>query len=174
MKNNTGNIYLIGMMGSGKSVTGRALASLREATFIDLDTEIERKEGRTISDIFAQSGEPFFRDTEAAVLASFARKKGHIFATGGGIILRSENVRLMKETGTVIFLDASVKTLWQRLQYSKGRPLLNKPDPFGTLTQIYNDREPLYKEACHVAVATDGKTAEEVAEDIQKVIKSTR
>lgn len=162
------------MMGSGKSVTGRALAAFCDAAFVDLDSEIEKKEERTIPEIFAQSGESSFRDIESAVLENFSGKTRQVIATGGGIILRPGNVQRMKETGTVVLLDASVKTLWQRLQYSKDRPLLNKPDPFGTLTQILNDRELLYKKACHLAVPTDGKSAEDVAWEIQKVVKSIR
>ncbi len=172
MKKDTSNIYLIGMMGSGKSATGRVLAAMREAAFVDLDSEIERIEGRPIAAIFAQSGEPYFRDVESAVLQEFSGKTGRVFATGGGIILRPANVDRMKGTGTVVLLKASAKTLWQRLQYSKDRPLLNKPDPLGTLTQIFNDREALYERACHIAVPTDGKSAEDVAQEIQKMVKS--
>ncbi len=172
MKNGIGNVYLIGMMGSGKSVTGRALAAMWDAAFVDLDSEIEKTEGRTIPEIFARSGEARFRDVESEVLEAFSGKTHQVIATGGGIILRPGNVRRMKETGTVVLLAASAKTLWQRLQYSKGRPLLNKPDPFGTLTQILNDRELLYNKACHVAVPTDGRSAEDVAREIEKVVKS--
>jgi len=172
MKNNTRNIYLIGMMGSGKSVTGKALAVLCDASFVDLDNEIEKEEGRAVSEIFAKSGEPYFRRVESAVLENFSRKNNQVIAAGGGIILSSVNVHRIKETGTVILLDASAITLWRRLQHSKGRPLLNKPDPFETLTQILNDREPLYKKACHFSVSTDGKSAEDVAQEIRKVVKS--
>lgn len=172
MKSGNTNVYLIGMMGSGKSVTGRALAGMLDAAFVDFDTEIEIKEGRTIPEIFTQSGEPYFRDVESAVLEDIAKKNHQVVATGGGVILRPENVKRMKETGTVVLLEASAKTLWQRLQYSKGRPLLNKPDPFGALTQILSDRELLYEKACHISVPTDGKTAEDVAREIQKVVKS--
>ena len=161
-------------MGSGKSVTGKALAAMSDASFVDLDSEIELKEERTIPEIFAHSGESCFRDIESAVLETFSARSRQVIATGGGIILRPENVKRMKETGTVVLLDASAKTLWQRLQYSKGRPLLNKPDPLGALTQILNDREHLYKKACHVAVPTDGKSAEDVALEIRKMVKSIR
>ncbi|MBU9889288.1 MAG: shikimate kinase [Candidatus Omnitrophica bacterium] len=174
MEHGSRNIYLIGMMGSGKSVTGRALAGMLDAAFVDFDAEIEKKEGRTIPEIFAQSGEPYFRDVESAVLEDISRKNHQVVATGGGVILRAENVTRMKETGTLVLLEASAKTLWQRLQYSKGRPLLNKPDPLGALTQILSDRELVYKKACHFSVVTDGKGAEDVAREIRNMIKSPR
>lgn len=164
------NIYLIGMMGSGKTETGRVLAVTLGYGFVDLDAEIVKKEGRPISDIFAQSGEPYFRDAETRVLKEFSAKKKHVFAAGGGIILRNENIKRMKETGKVVLLKTSAKTLWQRIQYATDRPLLNKPDPFGTLKQILADRESLYEEACHFSVVTDGKLAEDVAREIQELL----
>lgn len=165
------NIYLIGMMGSGKSATGKALAEILDYDFTDLDAEIEKKEERTIAGIFAQDGEPYFRNTEASVLEEFSKKKEHVFATGGGIILRDENVRRMKKTGKVFLLKTSAKTLWQRLQYATNRPLLHKPDPFGALQQILADRESLYEQACHFSVVTDGKLADDVAREIQEILR---
>lgn len=174
MKNSASNIFLIGMMGSGKSETGRELASLLNYNFADLDAEIEKKEKKTIPEIFAQFGEAHFRDLESSMLKDFAAKKGCVFATGGGIILREENVRCMKATGMVILLTASAETLWQRLRYAKDRPLLNKPDPFGALTQILSDREAIYQKACDVSVSTDGKLAEDVVQDILKILRAHR
>jgi shikimate kinase len=166
-----GNIYLIGMMGSGKSVTGEALASDLGWAFVDLDTEIEKKENRSIADIFARDGEAYFRGVETAVLKELSGRKKHVFATGGGIILREENVRQMRETGRIILLQASAKTLWRRLQYATNRPLLNKPDPYGTLVQILADRESLYEKACYFSVMTDGKLAEDVAREIREILR---
>ena len=161
-------------MGSGKSVTGKALASRLSLSFVDLDFEIEKKEGRSINDIFAQSGEPYFRNVEAAVLAEFSKKKNYVFAAGGGIVLREENIRRMKETGRVILLKTSAKTLWQRLQYSMNRPLLKRPDPLGELEQILADREVFYEKAADLTVLTDGKLADDVAADIQKSLEAKK
>ncbi len=171
MKNGTRNIYLIGMMGSGKTVTGKALAALLDYTFVDLDAGIQFQEGRTIPEIFAGSGEPYFRDVEASILERFSKQHEQVIATGGGIVLREENIRRMKRTGKVVLLKASAESLWQRIRYSKDRPLLNKPDPFGALRQILNDRESFYEKACHFSVATDGKIAEDVANEIREMLR---
>jgi len=165
------NIYLVGMMGSGKTVTGKALADRLGCVFVDLDAEIQGKEGCSIPEIFAERGEPYFRDLESSVLESFSKKSRQVIATGGGIVLREENVRRMKETGKVVLLKASAESLWQRVRYAKDRPLLNKPDPFGTLKQILSDRESCYENACHFTVLTDGKIAEDVANEIREMIR---
>lgn len=172
MKNGASNVYLIGMMGSGKTVTGKALADLLDYTFVDLDARIQAKEGRSIPEIFAGSGEPYFRDVESSALESFSKQKRQVIATGGGIVLREGNVRLMKMTGKVVLLKASAESLWQRVQYSKDRPLLNKPDPLGTLRQILSDRESSYENACHFSVLTDGKIADDVADEIREMLRS--
>jgi shikimate kinase len=167
-----GNIYLIGMMGSGKTVTGKALAERLGYTFVDLDAEIQVKEGRSIAEIFEGSGEPYFRDGETSVLELFSKQDKQVIATGGGIVLREANVRRMKETGTVVLLGASVESLWQRVRYSKDRPLLNKPDPLGALRKILSDRGTFYSKACHFSVMTDGKKAEEVANEILEMLRT--
>jgi len=172
MKNSIHNIYLIGMMGSGKTVTGKSLADLIDYTFVDLDAEIQTREGRSIPEIFAESGEPYFRDVESSVLEDFSKQSGQVIATGGGMVLREANVRRMKETGKVVLLKASAESLWQRVRYSKDRPLLNKPDPFGTLKQVLSDRESFYENACHFSILTDGKIAEDVASEIREMLRS--
>jgi shikimate kinase len=167
------NVYLIGMMGSGKTVTGRVLADLLSDAFVDLDAEIQAREGRPIPEIFAESGEPYFRDVEASVLEHFSKRHGQVIATGGGIVLREVNVQRMRETGKVVLLKTSAQSLWQRVRYSKDRPLLNnKPDPLGALQQILSDREAFYENACDFSVATDGKIADDVASEIQKILRS--
>ncbi len=158
------------MMGSGKSITGKSLATLMRYPFVDLDAEIEKNQKRSISEIFAKEGEKFFREEERKTLQFFSEKPSSVVATGGGIILLERNVIRMRETGTVVYLKASVQALWQRVRYSTDRPLLNKPDPLGTLRQILEDREPLYQSSCHFSVLTDEKTPEEVARDIFEVL----
>lgn len=158
-------------MGSGKTVTGKALAGFLDYDFVDLDAEIQKREGRSIPEIFESSGEPYFRRVETEVLEQASKKKYQVIATGGGIVLREENVRCLKMTGTVVLLKASAQSLWQRVRYSKDRPLLNKPDPFGTLEQILNDRADFYEKACHFSVPTDGKIADDVASEIREMLR---
>jgi shikimate kinase len=160
------------MMGSGKTVTGEVLADLLDHSFVDLDAEIRAKEGRSIPEIFEGSGELYFRDAESAVLEHFSKQDGQVIATGGGIVLREENVRRMKKTGKVVLLKASAESLWQRVRCSKDRPLLNKPDPFGALQQILSDRGSFYENACNFSVMTDGKIAEDVATEIQEMLRT--
>ncbi len=154
------------MMGSGKTVTGQALARWMRQTFIDLDEYIEKKLGHKIPLIFEQEGEPRFRDYESEALREVAGKEKTIIATGGGIVLRPQNVELMKSRGRVIYLQTSLEWMWKRVQGKTGRPLLNVPDPQAALARIYQEREALYEAASDFQVLTDAKTADEVMKEI--------
>ncbi len=158
------NIFLIGMMGAGKTETGKCLAKKLGLIFVDLDSEIEQEARMTVSGIFGTHGEPFFRDLEKGVLKRIVNRNSQVIATGGGIVLDPANRLLMKESGTVVYLRASVRVLFERLKEKKDRPLLNRPDPEEALARIFQDRRSLY-ESCHDgAVDTEGKTPREVAE----------
>ncbi|OQA57848.1 MAG: Shikimate kinase 1 [Candidatus Omnitrophica bacterium ADurb.Bin277] len=165
------NIYLTGMMGSGKSVTGKALAVMLDYGFLDLDQEIEKREGRSITGIFAVEGESYFRDVETAVLKWASNLEKHVFSTGGGIVLRDENVGLMRRTGKVILLEASPEVLWERVCRDKNRPLLQTPDPKSSLEKILDGRRARYKATCDYSVMTDDLTAEAAAKNILTLIK---
>ncbi len=161
------NIYLIGMMGSGKSSTGKALAKTLGCAFIDLDEALETKSGRTISEIFQKEGEPYFRNEESKILQEMSGQGPAVMATGGGIVLRPENIKQMKTTGQVIYLKTSIDWLWKRVQKESHRPLLKVQDPRAALEKILNDRRDLYEKAGDLALITDGKTPDEVAETIR-------
>src|SRR3990167_7279780 len=110
------NIYLIGMMGSGKSVTGKALADMMKLKFVDLDSVLAEKTGSSISEIFESKGETHFRNLEAQILDKTVSQENHaVIATGGGIVVRPENVRIMKETGRVVYLKTGMECLKERL-----------------------------------------------------------
>ena len=141
------NIYLVGMMGSGKTVTGRHLAVLLNYGFVDLDENIQDKLHRTISDIFEKEGEPFFRKEEAGVLKEVSGIGRRVIATGGGTVLLPENVTRMKSTGKVVYLETSLELLWQRVRGKKDRPLLKQSDPRQSLEMIFAARRPLYEQA---------------------------
>ena len=160
------NIYLIGMMGAGKTATGKALAKLTRMTFIDLDEEIEAETHQSINQIFKEKGEAFFRTHERKVLEKTSKGIHQVVATGGGIVLEPRNIEKMNQTGRIIFLAASFEMLWSRVQEKKDRPLLAAPDPKSVLFQIFQVRSPLYESATEWKIMTDGMTPEAVAKKI--------
>lgn len=119
------NLYLAGMMGAGKSVTGRALAALMSYGFVDLDSEIEKKKVVQSPRFFLPKENRISAMWKPACLGEFSLKERQVVSTGGGIVLRDENVEQMRRTGKVIFLEASLPVLWERVCQNKNRPLLN-------------------------------------------------
>ena len=165
------NLYLIGMMGSGKSVTGKRLAALLGTEFVDLDDRIKEKARLTIPEIFEQKGEAFFRGEETRILRETAAGDTLVVATGGGIILRPENVAWMHGQGKIIYLETSLEELWTRLKAKKDRPLLKGDDPRKNLERLLNERAELYEKACDFKVDTDGCPADRAARKILKILE---
>ena len=120
-----GNIFLIGFMGCGKSSVAAKLHEQYRMNVVEMDEEIVRREERSIADIFAQEGEAYFRQIESLVLCEVAEHTNQVISCGGGIILRPENVALMKQTGKIVLLTATPETILQRVQGDENRPLLN-------------------------------------------------
>ncbi|GJQ14516.1 hypothetical protein GpartN1_g6307.t1 [Galdieria partita] len=139
-------IYLVGMMGSGKSTIGQSLATKLSYSFLDTDQVIEQVEQRKITEIFEQDGEEKFRDMESSVLHRIQPCLGCVVSTGGGIVLRSSNWTVLR-SGIVVFLDVSVSTIMKRLLNDTSRPLLQGAEPQKRLEQIRNTRLPLYTKA---------------------------
>lgn len=164
------NIYLIGMMGSGKTSTAHELARLLSMPVIDLDAELEKKTGMKISEVFRTKGEKWFRESETHVLVSYPVDAGAIFATGGGVILARQNREWMSACGVIIYLETSPEWLWTRVSKESGRPLLEEGNPKQKLLAILSARQPLYEECAHIRVVTDGKTPLEVAKELQSKI----
>ncbi|HET9580375.1 MAG TPA: shikimate kinase [Usitatibacter sp.] len=154
-----GNIFLVGMMGAGKTTLGRALAQRLRLRFVDTDKVMVGRTGVPVATIFEIEGEEGFRRRESAVLAEIAAADGQVVATGGGAILARENRELMRRRGTVIYLRGSVDCLWERTRHDASRPLLATPDPRATLASLLEKREPLYREAAHVIVDTGEQSA---------------
>lgn len=150
------HIYLIGLMGAGKTTVGRRLAKLLNCAFIDTDQALEARTGVSVSYIFEIEGETGFRAREAQMLAEVSGGGGAVIATGGGIILRAENRRVMRERGRVIYLRASLQLLRARLQNCATRPLLSAPDWPSKIAQLLAERGPLYAaEADHIVDVGD-------------------
>jgi len=123
------NIFLVGMMGAGKTTLGRALAQRTGLDFVDTDRVLVERTGVPVTTIFEIEGEDGFRRRESGVLAELAVRQGCVVATGGGAVLAEENRRVMRASGTVIYLRARVESLWERTRHDTTRPLLATPVP---------------------------------------------
>jgi len=154
-----GNIFLVGMMGAGKTTVGRALAQRLELEFVDSDRVLVERTGVPVATIFEIEGEDGFRKREAAILAELARGADHVVATGGGAVLLADNRAVMRASGTVVYLRARIDNLWERTRHDASRPLLATPDPRATLAALLEARDPLYRDAAHVIVDTGTQSA---------------
>jgi shikimate kinase len=144
------NIFLVGLMGSGKTTIGRQLAKRLKRPFLDSDHEIEARTGVRIPVIFEIEGEAGFRRREAQTIADLTRQETPVvLATGGGVVLEMENRRLLRENGWVVYLDVSPALLWERTRHDSNRPLLRVEDPLARLEALHAARDPLYRESAH-------------------------
>ena len=141
------NITLCGMMGSGKSITGRMLAKEINFRFVDTDILIEKKTGKSINSIFKEDGEENFRSLEKEIIINILRKKNYVISLGGGSILNNEIRNSIKLHSYNVYLEVNTETLNQRLINSKKRPLINNKNTKETLNQLIKKREKFYKEA---------------------------
>lgn len=139
------NVILIGMMGSGKTTIGRLVAWHLDLNFIDADYELEKSAGRKISQIFATEGEAEFRRLESTVLARLCSGTGQVIATGGGAVLNEDNVRLLRSSGVVVFINVAPEELARRLKHDRSRPLLQNGDPVQKIKELLDIRLPLYR-----------------------------
>ena len=160
-------IFLVGMMGTGKSTIGKQLAEQRKVKFIDSDSEIEKDTGASVSQIFAKEGETYFRDLERAFISNLNANEPAVVACGGGLCIPSGMMELLKSKGSVFCLLASVETLLNRTKTDQYRPLLQVAQPLLVLEKLIQEREPRYLEADHV-IHTDDQTAVEVVKQISE------
>ena len=154
-----GNVFLVGMMGAGKTTLGRALARRTGQEFVDTDRLLVERTGVPVTTIFEIEGEEGFRRREAALLREVAAREGLVVATGGGAVLAADNRRAMRAAGTVVYLRARLESLWERLGHDATRPLLATADPRATLAALLEQRDPLYREAAHLVVDTGAQSA---------------
>lgn len=158
------NLYLTGIMGCGKSSAGQMAADILNAPFVDVDAEIEKLKGMPISEIFNMHGEEYFRQAETDMLRKISKKNGVVVSTGGGVVLREENIDIMKETGKIVWIERSVDLIITCVDASV-RPLIAaNPEK---LNQIYAQRKSLYGKYADAIVQNNGSieaAAKEIAE----------
>lgn len=170
------NLYLIGYRGSGKTTVAAELSLLLSLPWVDADQKLVEAAGKSITQIFAEVGEPGFRDLESQTLRSLASKGEQIVALGGGVILRPENREILKQTGKTVWLTAPPEVLAERIQQDAAtkanRPSLTSQGVLGEIQTVLQQRLPLYKEAADWSIAVDQYSPLEVARQIAQWWKS--
>lgn len=160
------NLILIGMMGSGKSTIGQLLAEKLERDFLDTDQLVEELAKQTIAEIITTEGEDRFRRLESQVVLQIASQIDKVIATGGGVVLKPENISRLSKTGMIIFLKASPDVIYERLREDTKRPLLKVTNPLMRIEEIWNERLSLYQTAARLEIQTDMLKPEEVVAEI--------
>jgi shikimate kinase len=162
------NIILVGPMGVGKTTIGSHLARKLKYDFVDSDTEIEKRTGASISLIFDIEGEEGFRKREAQMISELTERRHIVLSTGGGSVLDETSRQNIRSRGFVVYLKASVDILYERLKKSRNRPLMETEDKLKVIEDLLAEREPLYLAVADVTIATDGRSAQDVAREIYK------
>src|SRR5919106_6680877 len=162
----SGNIFLVGPMGSGKTTIGRQLARHLHREFYDSDQEIEQRTGASIALIFEIEGETGFRRREQTLIDELTQLKDIVLATGGGAILNEANRRYLKQRGFVVYLRAPVARLFARIYRDRNRPLLQTDNPRRKLEEIVKGREALYREVADLVIDTYHRTVRQIIEEI--------
>ena len=165
------NIFLIGFMGCGKSTIARRLSERLGVTQVEMDEQIVQEQGMPITAIFEKYGEEHFRDIETALVHRLQAEDGVVVSCGGGAVLREENRKMMKESGVIVWLTAEPETILERVKHGTDRPILNGHMNVEYITELMAKRHDCYDAAADYAVATDGKSLEEICEEILKLVK---
>ncbi len=146
---------MVGLPGSGKTTVGRQLARRLAIPFVDSDHAIENRLGCSVREYFEREGEARFRDIESAVLNDLSQTHTGVLSTGGGSVLRPENRQRLRERGHVFYLRSTPEEVFRRLRYDQNRPLLQVSDPMARLRDLFEARDPIYKEAAHDVIETN-------------------
>ncbi len=165
------NIILTGFMGAGKTSVGARLAQDLGWTFVDVDPLIEADQGTTITEIFARSGEPYFRDLESRILGRVLEAEGQVVSTGGGAVIRDGNRALFRERGVTICLLARPEVVYERIRQETHRPLLQAPDPRARIRELLEERERFYRQA-DLVIDTSDRTVDEVISEIKRKVRN--
>ncbi len=168
----TGNFFLVGLMGAGKTTVGRSLAKRFNKTFFDSDHEIEARTGVRIATIFDIEGEARFRQRECEMIEELSGLSNVVLATGGGAVLNPANREVLASRGLVIYLRASVDELYARTKLDRNRPLLQTADPRAKLQSLFEQRDPLYREVADLVVDTSRQTVQTLLASLEPKLKS--
>jgi shikimate kinase len=168
----SGNIYLVGLMGAGKTTIGRQLAKSLTVPFYDSDKAIEESTGVDIPTIFEFEGEEGFRDREQKMIQQLTKLDGIVLATGGGAILREENRRLLKENGFIVYLQCSVERILERTRRDTQRPLLKADNPKERIEKLFAEREHLYLSCADFTIDTGIMQSKSVVSHILEEYRS--
>ncbi len=167
------HVILIGFMGSGKSTIGYRLSYRLKKCLIDTDKLIEQKEGMSISEMFAQKGEAYFRQKETEYLSRLSGELGsRIVSLGGGTPIREENQGIIKTLGKVIYLKASPDTIYERVKHDTKRPLLQCENPKARIEQLLKERDAIYESVADVIVCVDGKNMKDIVQEIVEAVSN--
>jgi shikimate kinase len=166
-------IFFVGLMGAGKTTVGRFLAKNLELDFYDTDQEIEKRTGVRVPIIFEMEGEAGFRKREVGMIDELTQLDNVVLATGGGAVLDAENRAHLASRGTVIYLRASVHDLYLRTRFDRNRPLLQNTDAQAKLEQLFNDRDPFYREVAHHIVDTGNQPVINIVQQIETLLGYT-
>jgi shikimate kinase len=170
--NVAGNLFLIGLMGAGKTTVGKILAKRLHWPFFDSDHEIEARTGVRIPIIFEIEGEEGFRNREVETIAELVSMRNVVLATGGGAVLRAENQRALKENGTVIYLRANVDDLYERTKHDRNRPLLQTADPKAKLQALFEQRDPIYRQLADVVIDTSRQNVNSLVAQLERKLQA--
>lgn len=165
------NLFLIGFMGVGKSTIADALSALWGMEVLEMDSEIQRRAGMSISDIFSAFGEEAFRQMETGLITSLEPDRHFVVSCGGGTVLRDANVNAMRSSGAIVWLTATPETVLSRVSGSSGRPLLEGHKDIAYIEAMMNQRQPKYAAAADISIATDGKSAAEICSEIMTALR---
>lgn len=152
------NIALIGFMGSGKTKVGKILAKNLDMKFVDIDRAISIREKKSIPEIFEEKGEAYFRKLERMIIEEESLNNNIVIATGGGVIIDNENIKNLKKTSYVVFLDCDVETIYERVKNNRNRPLLNVENVYEKIQELHSKRQFLYSISCDYSIKIDKKS----------------
>lgn len=161
------SVFLVGLMGAGKTTVGRILARKLKSRFVDSDQEISLCTGVTIPTIFEIEGETGFRRRESVLIERLTGQEGIVLSTGGGVVLDPMNREYLRSRGIVVYLAASPETLHERTRRDKNRPLLQVDDRLKKLRELFEQRDPLYREIAHIIVEVGRTSAAQVVRQVQ-------